>query len=236
MAEEPGPGSLPQYYGERLKYDSIVEHPSVHKSDSRDALLRLPIQQPNKAHLDSHMMPPASLAPHADGLGLSPGQQSRSASKRSVGGQGRYITYPDHGDEHEYGRHSHRYEPYPENRGPFVEEYYEDDYSRAYRRPICRYSRPPLSYQKPHSRYQARFSGDGQRASVDSGGEYEPDNPIKPRVHYHYGSEDEPSQRDHYYPSDGGAGSKGATQTSAIRRRCPPTPMDNVDEFQRKES
>lgn len=191
---------------------SVVQGPAPTHQGSRDALLRLPIQQPGEAHLNPEMVSPTSPVAPKDALGINSGAPaSRTTPKRVGGDSGRYNSYPvdEREDDREYRHRSRRYDPYRSSgyRGPYVEEYSdEEERPRAYRRPARRYSRPPPAHQNfPRD---PRYSRDMPRGSTDRESiEYEPDTPTKPRFHYYYGSEDEEARRNGYYPyADGGNG------------------------------
>ena len=103
--QEPGAGpnnTLPIFYGERMQDGSFVESPRIpHKTESRDALLRLPIQ-PGDAHLHNpDTMSPVSpiLAPGIIHTNL----PSRTNSKRVAmsAEPTRYITYPQEEIRHQ---------------------------------------------------------------------------------------------------------------------------------------
>jgi hypothetical protein len=207
-AQESVSGALPVYYGQHMQDGSVVQGPGPSHQGSRDALLRLPIQAPHSVHLNPDITSPTSPIVPVDSLGINSGTPSTRRPKIVGGDQGRYLTYPE--DDREYRYRSRRYDPYQSSgyRGPYIEEYSDDeDRPRAYRRPARRYSRPPLSHQNFHSRYsrdQDRGSMDSNRPSID----YEPDTPEKQRVHYYYDSEQEDTRRGgrHPYPDAGGRG------------------------------
>lgn len=215
QAPPSGP-ALPQFYGERLPDETIVERPSY--QGSRDALLRLPIQQPGDAHVHQTNIPD-EVSPISPGntTGLATiahsGVPIRTASKRTGSDPVRYITYPgaddrDYEPEGSGGRsRSRRGSAHPDNRVAYVEEYYEEDERpRVYRRPTRGYSRPPLSYRNQESRdpwtrgQPHRASDEHQRPSV----EFEPDTPTKAR--YYYSSDDGETRRGGTYPYPGAGG------------------------------
>ncbi|KAF2189174.1 aquaporin-like protein [Zopfia rhizophila CBS 207.26] len=160
-------GSLPQYYGERMQDNTVVERPS--QNDSRDQLLRLPIQPPNEAHVNPEVVSPTTLRPSED-------HRNRRFDP--------YFSIEYRGRERE----------------PYREEYYydEDVKPRVYRRPSRKYNRPPPA----HENFNGRLVREGSFDNGKSSGEYEPDTPVKPRVHHRYGSEDE-DMRPGYYGSGG---------------------------------
>jgi aquaporin related protein len=215
--------ALPVYYGEKMQDGSIIESPRApHSTESRDALLRLPIQ-PGDAHLHNHEVVTSPVPLTGS---LHPNTLSHTGSKR-VGMSTeptRYISYP----QEEYRHSSRRYErdPYerepPMYRGsgarqPQVEEYYEEeDRPQAYRRPVRRYARPPLSHK--HMPSGPRYSRDHLRGSVDSGRpstdrldrlDYEPDTPPKPRYQYYDESGDESPRHPKSYYASSGRGGRG---------------------------
>lgn len=239
-----GPG-LPNYYGERMNDGTVIQTPRPSHQGSRDALLRLPIQQAPQMNPD--VISPASPISPADALDVNPRTSAIRSSKRIGGDPGRYIQYPgsDREDDGEYSRHpahrSHRYERHhpSEYRGPYIEDYYEEeDRPRAYRRPARRqHSRPPLSHANYHNR--DRYSRDQTRGSMDSGRysmEYEPDTPTKPRVHYSYGSEDEEYPREDRYhrPGVGGRGPPRRPHSTEEVMRLPWTMWMNSNAKNRK--
>ncbi|KAH7112467.1 aquaporin-like protein [Dendryphion nanum] len=218
--QAPNSGALPQFYGERMQGDSVVERPS--HSGSRDALLRLPIQQPTDAHV--HQPNPGEVSPMSVGVqtaGLATiahsGNGGPSNGGRARGNSVRYIDYPVDPRDRDYdpepssrrSRSRSRYEQ-SDYRGPYVEEYYpEDDRPRVYRRPQRAYSRPPQAYRNqegrdPWARGQPppRSSFDDQRPS----GDYEPDTPTKPRIDYYDVSDDNETRRGGTYPYPGAGG------------------------------
>lgn len=224
MAGQPPPsGGLPQFYGERMPDDTVVERPSY--QGSRDALLRLPIQQPGDAHVHQANHNPDEVSPispvvHNTGLATiaHSGVPARTNSKQVRSEPIRYIAYPG-ADDRDYdpepssgGRsRSRRGSAHPDNRvQPYVEEYYEEDERpRVYRRPTRGYSRPPLSYRNQESRDPwtrgqppHRSSDEHQRPSV----EFEPDTPTKPRIAYYYSSDDNETRRGGTYPYPGAGG------------------------------
>lgn len=215
MAQEKPTGTLPVYYGERMQDGTVIESPGVRPvaaSDSRDALLRLPIQ-PNQAHLEPELMSPVSPVAPADALGINSGTP-RTRSKAPGGDSSRWVTFPAGENVEDYPHRSRRYDRYTpsdyggpaSHRSAYVEEYEDDDRPRAYRRPPRRHSRPPLSHGRlpgPTGRFsheQRRGSLDSHRISFD---DYESDSPTKPRYHY-YGSEEDEPRRPRTAYGDGG--------------------------------
>lgn len=198
---EPTSGSLPVFYGEQLDDGNTVERPK--EKESQDQLVRYPINQPGPAHLNPEMASAAGPSLSTEpALGFN--TPSRVPSKRAT-----YVNYSDRRRSEDNHR-SPRFDPYyPEyrerrEREPYVEDYYDDeDRPRPYRRPRRGPTRPPLSHENYHNR-QTRGPMRGSyedRRSVDY--YEEPDTPMKPRVHYHYGSdEEEPIRYGHY--GDGG--------------------------------
>ena len=185
MAQEPQSSALPVFYGERLPGNNVVERPA---GEGRDALLRLPLQQPHSAHINSTGAPTPSAMPHnAPGLG------SESMPRTEPDGEPhelqRYL--PPEGrhsdDVVDTGRRSRRYEPYETTRAPVHIAIYpeEDDGGiRAYRRPSRRSTQPPLSYQN-----YSRSDRESGHPVDDRDGSFEPDTPSK--AGYSYDSETE---------------------------------------------
>jgi aquaporin related protein len=217
-----GPSALPVYYGERMQDGSIIESPHApYKTESRDALLRLPIQ-PGDAHLHNpEILSPVSPIPLTGSL--NPNIPFRTGSKRVAmsAEPTRYITYP----QEDYRHQSRRYErdPYEREpamyrgavaRQPQVEEYYEEeDRPQPYRRPVRRYARPPLSHkQMPGGPgFHARGSSESGRQSTDRFDrlDYEPDTPSKPRYQYYDESGDESPRPPRSYYAASGRGGRG---------------------------
>ena len=214
-------GSLPQYYGQQLQDGTIIESPvAPHhprgSSDSRQELLRLPIQ-PHPAHFDLHMDPESpAVPPHqSTALGLTP-----KPSSRRIGGQ------PDPNEWNTPSRprrpsNASYQVPYSPatHRGPYVEDYSEDDDGpRQYRRRPRRGQYPPVAYNNyvdQSSRY-----GPVPRNSVDAN--MQPaysDGNGKPNYEMYYPNEDE---HGHRYPrapgSSGGGRSPPRYPTESVMR------------------
>jgi len=250
--QEQGSGSnaLPVYYGERMQDGSMVESPHApHKTESHDALLRLPIQ-PGDAHLHNpEILSPVSPIPLTGSL--NPNISSRAGSKRVAMSTEptRYITYP----QEDYRHQSRRYErdPYEREpamyrgavaRQPQVEEYYEEeDRPQTYRRPVRRYARPPLSHkQMPGGPgYHVRGSSESDRQSTDRFDrlDYEPDTPSKPRYQYYDESGDESPRppRSYYAASGRGRGPPNKPPSTQEVMRIPWTMWMNSSAKNRKQ-
>ena len=90
---------------------SVIESPRVRPvggNESRDALLRLPIQ-PNEAHLLAESLSPSSSVVPGDSLGISSGVPPRTRSRSRAKTQtdlSRWMTFPaeERGDDYFRGR------------------------------------------------------------------------------------------------------------------------------------
>jgi aquaporin related protein len=162
-------------------------------SDSRQELLRLPIQ-PHPAHLDFHMDSESpAVPPHQNNaLGL-----NHKPSSRRMGGQSDPNEWNTPSRPRRTSNASHQVPYSPAmHRGPYVEDYSEEDEEprQHRRRPQRRHQPPPASYNNymdQNSRY-----GPLPRNSVDTN--MHPayaDTPGKPNYEMYYPSEDEYSRR-----------------------------------------
>ncbi|KAF2661864.1 aquaporin-like protein [Lophiostoma macrostomum CBS 122681] len=194
---------------------TIIQAPRPSHQGSRDALLRLPIQQSTSSNQNPEIVSPVDPSPPGEALGIHSGALSQKHAPRRIGGEpGRHPAYSsprdrdeDRDRDRDYYHRSNRYDPYAsEYRGPYVEEYFEEEERpRVYRRPSRRHVKPPLSHHNFHSRYSQDDSG----RSMD----YDQDTPTKPRVRYDY---DSPGDDGRYggpvryaYPGEGGGGGRG---------------------------
>jgi aquaporin related protein len=176
--------------------ESTVVSPHQRVStESRQELLRLPIQ-PHPAHFDFHMDPAESpVVPMHQNNAL--GLTSKPPSMRRMGGQ------PDPNDWNTPSRprrqsnasHQVPYSPAPP-RGPYIEEYSEEDEDpRQYRRSTRRHQRPPISYNNyvdQNSRYGPlpRNSSDNTSAHPAYA-----DTPGKPNYEMYYPEDEYRSRR-----------------------------------------
>lgn len=211
-------GHLPQYYGQQLQDGTLIESSVVPRhgrgsSDSKQELLRLPIQ-PHPAHFD-HMEPISPVMPMGPNnvVGLTP----KPSNIRRVGGHadpddwntlGRAYSSPeDATNRHRKPSHDFRTVPYSPatHRCAYVEDYSdEEEVPRAYRyrrRTTRQHRRPPAAnenYYNSNSRYGPLPSKG--RDSLDAYA----DTPGKPEYHMHYGSDDEYQPRRPGMPGAGG--------------------------------
>jgi aquaporin related protein len=217
---QPQSGSLPQYYGQTMPDGTLVGSPkaSLGSPDSRDALLRLPIQ-PHAAHVghpDQQVMSPVTAVPNSPntmGMGSPPIGGSKSRA-RPMGESSQWIVphVSDREREEEYySRGPRPGRPSMSHRTAYVEDYSdEEDGPRAYRRPARRHNRPPPAHGHRSRRYSTEQGGRSSMDSYDYG--YDSDTPTKPRVHpsYAYGSEgEEEGMYRGPRPAYGGGGRRG---------------------------
>jgi hypothetical protein len=233
MAQEQ-PASLPVYYGERMPDGTVIESPRVRPvvtSDSRDALLRLPIQ-PGEAHVNSGIASPISPMVPVEAVGGNGGPPGPPARPRgnTMPDSSRWVTYPagDQGEDYPPNRRSNRYGPSEyrgsmSRRAPYVEDYSDgEDYPRATRRANRRHTRPPSAHGRV-SGTSGRYSNDLPRSSFDSRVDYgyESDTPRKARfVRYsdEEGFDDEPRRPQAYAGGGGRRGPPRAPSTEEVMR------------------
>jgi aquaporin related protein len=207
-------GALPVYYGERLNDGTVIESSRTRPmaKDSRDALLRLPIQ-PHEAHVHP-VVSPVSPAVPPDSFGLNLGTPARPHGS-TVGDSSRWVTYPlgEQDDYQHRSRRNDRYAPseYRESvsrrRAPYVEEYSDgEDYPRATRRTNRRHTRPPPA----HGRVPGRVSHEQARPSFDSRRDFDYDDDIPRKARFRYSEDDyEEDERRSRTAYAGGGGRRG---------------------------
>jgi len=198
---------------------TVIESPRVRPvvtSDSRDALLRLPIQ-PGEAHVHPGIVSPMSPTAAPEALGASGAQPIRHRGS-NMPDSSRWMTYQggDQGEDYPPSRRSNRFGPSEyrgsmSRRAPYVEDYSDgEDYPRATRRANRRHARPPPAHGRAAGA-TGRPSQDQPRSSFDSRVDYgyESDTPRKARfVRY---SDDEGYDNDSRRPQAqaGGGGRQG---------------------------
>ncbi|KAH7394420.1 aquaporin-like protein [Pyrenochaeta sp. MPI-SDFR-AT-0127] len=208
---------LPQYYGQQMQDGTMIESPTAPRhtrgsSDSRQELLRLPIQ-PHPAHLDSNMDPISPIMPLDDNgtTGI-----TSKPSNRRIGGHSDPNEWEAPGNtyvgpsaiQHRRRQQSQDFRGVPNtpraHRSAYVEDYSdEEDDPRAYRRrPNRQHKRPPAAYEN-YGDANARYGPVQGRRSIDSHTAYE-GTPTKQNYHMHYGSDEEAGR-----PRRPGAGGRG---------------------------
>ncbi|KAH9863767.1 hypothetical protein J1614_009699 [Plenodomus biglobosus] len=208
--------NIPQFYGQPLPDGTPMESPGGlspgdpspggpqyrhESSDSRDELLRLPIQ-PHPAHVELNQDPVTTTPPVGQ-----PNMTPKPPSvRRTVGPSDSYEWYNAgrgySGPEDTTGRmrkSSRDFRNVPPSPPQHRPVYMEDDFSdeeddpRFYRRRYTRqHRRPPVAYEN-YQDFNSRYGPlpPRPRGNVD---QYT-DTPTKPKYHMHYGSDDEDRYR-----------------------------------------
>jgi hypothetical protein len=222
---QPQSGSLPQYYGQTMPDGTMVGSPktSLGSPNSRDSLLRLPIQ-PHAAHvshLDQQVISPVTTMPNspkAMSMGSPPVGGGSKSRARPMGESSQWMVphvSDRERDEECYPRRQRPDRSSMSHRTAYVEDYSdEDDGPRAYRRPARRHNQPPPAHGHRSRRYPTEPGGRGsmnkRRSSYDYG--YDSDTPTKPRAHPSYGFGSEGEEGGMYReprPVYGGGGRRG---------------------------
>ena len=207
---------------------TVVESPhnaGPRPSESRDALLRLPIQ-PEEARVHGEVLSPRTPISPNSGLGLNTvnsAPPARSNSRKVGSDPNRWVTYAMDARADDYNHQSRRFEeigptdPRPSfsQRGAYIEDYDdEEDRPRVYRRPVRGHTRPPPSHNQIAGPSVRMSHDQGPRRSMDTYRSYRrpstdyDETPTKKGWYYYDGKDNGSPPYSRAY-AGGGGGYKG---------------------------